>query len=87
MFRRKAESGGGWFGGHMSGEEWTFVPINFHPYFPVIITLDRACVKKNPVAFISEVQALISEISTKAEIIIDTDGCECMGFYSSVWRK
>lgn len=62
----------------------------FSPPFLVTILLDRACVKENHVALISEVYKLISENSTKRDIIIYTESVDRnlrgVGFYSSVWR-
>src|SRR5579871_565052 len=56
------------------GEEWVQVPVNFQAFFKVIVTLDRASKKNNPVAVEAEVQALVDENSQGNDIVIYTDG-------------
>lgn len=52
--------------------------VNFHTSFCVIITFDRVCAKKNPVALISEVHVLISENSTETHIIMGQSFAICV---------
>src|SRR5579871_4514953 len=56
------------------GEKWVPIPVNFHTFLKVIITLDRTSKKNTPVAVEAEVQALVYETSQGNDIVISTDG-------------
>ena len=57
-----------------SGEEWVSMPDELQVNCTTIITLDRTCRDRIPVAVDAEVRALINENSEEDDVVIYTDG-------------